>query len=190
VLANVSGGKPQAAAKRLLALFDAATTRGLGPYLVADAGEVRGFAYYTGTTFSVYADGPGEPIGAGGRYDELLARFGAPMAAVGLGLDLDALAWALRAANVAPSRRGERSVVVVGAADDPRVAALRAHGVAAIAIAYHDAALAHARSWGFSAVWNAATLFDVRSETATKLDVEGSADRVASGVARMLERAP
>jgi ATP phosphoribosyltransferase regulatory subunit len=46
--------------------------------------------------FSIYADGPGEPIGGGGRYDGLLARFGSPMPAVGFGVDLDALEWALR----------------------------------------------------------------------------------------------
>ena len=151
-------------------------------------GEVRGFAYYTGTTFSIYADGPGEPIGAGGRYDELLSRFGAPMAAVGFGLDLDALAWALRSAG-APAL-GHEGVVYVGTSDDGRVAALRARGVPTVAVAYHDAALAHARSWRFAAVWSGATLFDVRSETASAFDGHGDADRVAGVVARMLESLP
>src|SRR5205823_7018002 len=73
-------GTPAApAVARLLELFDAATARGLGPHLTADLAEVRGFAYYTGTIFHIYAEGPGEAIGAGGRYDELLARFGVPM---------------------------------------------------------------------------------------------------------------
>jgi ATP phosphoribosyltransferase regulatory subunit len=186
-----SNTRARAAAQRLLALFDEATARGLGPYLTADAGEVRGFAYYTGTTFSIYAEGPGEPIGAGGRYDELLSRFGAPMAAVGFGLDLDTLAWALRVAGAPGLPRN--GVVYVGAGDDGRVAALRARGIPTVAIGYHDAALAHARSWGFAAVWSGATLFDVRSEAATKIDVrgeadaQGDADRVSGIVARMLE---
>lgn len=185
----VSGNlEARAAAGRLLALFDAAVERGLGPFLTADAGEVRGFAYYTGTTFSIYAAGPGEPLGAGGRYDELLSRFGAPMAAVGFGLDLDALAWALRSAG-APGL-GHEGVVYVGTSDDGRVAALRARGVPTVAVAYHDAALAHARSWRFAAVWSGATLFDVRSETASAFDAQGDADRVAGVVARMLESLP
>lgn len=179
--------KAQAAARRLLALFDAAATRGLAPFLTADAGEVRGFAYYTGTTFSIYADGPGEPIGAGGRYDELLSRFGAPMPAIGFGLDLDTLAWALRTAGASPVARD--GVVYVGAADDGRVAALRARGIPAVALAYHDAALAHARSWGFALVWNGSTVFDVRTEAASSVDLGGDADRVAGLVARVLERA-
>ena len=68
--------------------------------LRVDLGEVRGFAYYTGAIFHVLAAGPGEPIGAGGRYDDLLARFDAPMPAVGFALDLDAVAWAREAAGV------------------------------------------------------------------------------------------
>ncbi len=181
--------KARAAAERLLALFDAAVARGLGPFLTADAGEVRGFAYYTGTTFSIYAEGPGEPIGAGGRYDELLSRFGAPMPAVGFGLDLDALAWSLRAAG-APSVSHE-GVVYVGPPDDGRVAALRARGIPTVAVATHDAALAHARSWRFRALWSGATLFDVRTETASafdaQFDAQGDADHAAGVVARMLE---
>ena len=196
VLTSTAGSFPRAiaAARRLLALFDAAATRGLASFLTADAGEVRGFAYYTGTTFSIYADGPGEPVGAGGRYDELLSRFGAPMAAVGFGLDLDALAWALR---TAPSRTSLRrdGVVYVGDGDDGRVAALRARGIPAVALPYHDAALAYARSWGFAAVWNGSTVFDVRTEAATHVDATsgaapGDADRVAGLVARVLETFP
>jgi ATP phosphoribosyltransferase regulatory subunit len=107
------------AAARLLELFDAACARGLEPHLTADLAEVRGFAYYTGTIFHIYAPGPGEAIGAGGRYDELLARFGAPMPSVGFALDLDSLSWALRAANV-PLAEDAR-VIVVGKDDDARV---------------------------------------------------------------------
>lgn len=92
----LDGTPAEPAAKRLLALFDAARERGLAARISADPGEVRAFAYYTGMIFSIYAEGPGEPIGGGGRYDDLLARFGSPMPAVGFGLDLDALEWALR----------------------------------------------------------------------------------------------
>ena len=186
----LGGTRANAAARRLLALFDAASKQGLAPYLTADAGEVRGFAYYTGTIFSIYAEGPGEPIGAGGRYDELLARFGAPMAAVGFGLDLDALAWALRTAGAAALPR--TGVVYVGDNTDGRVAALRRRGIPAVAVAYHDAALAHARSWGHAVVWNGPSVFDVAAETSTRIDADaaGDADREAALVARVLETLP
>ncbi|MBX3191640.1 MAG: ATP phosphoribosyltransferase regulatory subunit [Labilithrix sp.] len=150
------------AARRLLDLFDAAALRGLGAHLSADAGEVRGFAYYTGTIFSIYADGPGEPIGGGGRYDELLSRFGAPMPAVGLGLDLDALGWALReAGGPLPSRDG---VVIVGAHDDARAHELRARGVATVAVSAREQALAYARAWSFALVWDGESVLDLRSD--------------------------
>lgn len=185
VVAASGSASASIAARRALALFDGAAARGLGRFLTADAGEVRRFAYYTGTTFSIYAPGPGEPIGAGGRYDELLSRFGAPMAAIGFGLDLDTLAWALRAAG-APAVAPE-GVVCVGAADDERVSALRRRGIPAVSVAQHDEALAHARSWGFAAVWNGSTVFDVQTGAASTIDAEAPADRVAALVTRVLE---
>jgi ATP phosphoribosyltransferase regulatory subunit len=139
-----------AAVERLLALFDAASARGLGTHLSADLAEVRGFAYYTGMTFHLYAPGPGEAIGAGGRYDELLARFGAPMPAVGFALDVDNLAWALRAAGKAPALP-ERAVVV-GPPGDRRVAELRARGVEAVCAATRAEAVAYADAWGYSTI--------------------------------------
>jgi ATP phosphoribosyltransferase regulatory subunit len=134
--------------ERLAALFDAASRRGLGAHLAVDLAEVRGFEYYTGVIFHLYAAGPGDAIGAGGRYDELLARFGAPMPAVGFGLDLDRLAWALRAAGASIPTR-ER-VVVVGQPDDARLAELRARGVAAVSVRTRTEAEAWATTWGFT----------------------------------------
>jgi ATP phosphoribosyltransferase regulatory subunit len=165
----LAGTPAEAASKRLLSLYDAAAARGLEAHLSADAGEVRSFAYYTGLVFSIFAAGPGEPVGAGGRYDELLARFGAPMPAVGFGIDLDALAWAMRDAGHAHANGG--AVVVVGAHDDARIEALRRRGVAAIAIADESAARAYAKSWGHAHVWT---------------DTNGSLDEHADRIATML----
>jgi ATP phosphoribosyltransferase regulatory subunit len=145
------------AARRLLDLFDAASARGLAPNLVADLGEVRGFAYYTGTMFHVYAPGTGDAIASGGRYDELLARFGCSMPASGFAIDLDRASEALGAAGVAepPARR----VVVAGTGADGRAAELRATGVVAVVAPPGDeaAVLAWARAWGFTHVLDAAT---------------------------------
>ena len=77
--------------RHLLALDDA-----LGPgersHVVYDLGEVRGLDYYTGVHFEVFVSGTGRAAGAGGRYDELMGRFGRPMPAVGVSIDLDAIA--------------------------------------------------------------------------------------------------
>lgn len=80
------------AADRLVEVVEGARARGLGERLEIDLGEVRGLGYYTGLVFNVYLAGAPGPIGGGGRYDTLLARFGDPRPAVGFSLDLDALA--------------------------------------------------------------------------------------------------
>ncbi len=133
---------------RLTELFDAATALGLAEHLSVDLGEVRGFAYYTGPLFHIYADGPGEAVASGGRYDELLARFGAPMPAVGFAIDLDRLAWALRTAGSAPAV--EPRVIFVGASSRVHAHALRQAGMAAIVLGDRDEAVAYAHAWDFA----------------------------------------
>jgi ATP phosphoribosyltransferase regulatory subunit len=183
--ARLLAGTPAApAVARLLALFDAVVALGLAPAVVrADLAEVRGFAYYTGTIFHLYAHGPGEPIGAGGRYDELLGRFGVPMPSVGFALDLDSVASALRAANAAPE--AEARVVVVGTAADPRLVKLRATGIAAVALEDGAAALAYARAWGFTHLLDHGSLVDVTSGATSTL---GPDEALASLVAARSNR--
>lgn len=75
----------------LLAIDDALTTDERR-HVVYDLGEVRGLEYYTGIHFELFVAGCGRAAGAGGRYDDLMGRFGRPMPALGLALDIDALA--------------------------------------------------------------------------------------------------
>jgi ATP phosphoribosyltransferase regulatory subunit len=138
------------AADRLVALFDAARARGLDGQLTADVGEVRGFAYYTGPIFHIYAAGTGDALGSGGRYDELLARFGWDLPAAGFAIDLDRLREALEAAGAVPP--APVRVVVVGPPDAPSLRDLRARGIAAVSLEGRAAALAWAGAWGFSHV--------------------------------------
>jgi ATP phosphoribosyltransferase regulatory subunit len=159
------------AAKRLLALFDAAVRRGLGEHLTADLGEVRGFAYYTGTVFHAYATGTGDAIVSGGRYDELLARFGWDLPAAGFALDIDRAGEALTAAGIIPGAAAR--VVVVGAPDDRRIGDLRARGIAAVAQTDRSAALTWARAWGFTHVLDSSGWVDAVSgaSIASPLDI-------------------
>ena len=80
--------------EHLLALDDALTAEERR-HVVYDLGEVRGLDYYTGIHFEVFVAGCGRAAGAGGRYDELMGRFGRAMPALGVALDLDALAEAV-----------------------------------------------------------------------------------------------
>jgi ATP phosphoribosyltransferase regulatory subunit len=59
--------------------------------VIFDLGLTRGLTYYTGAVFEVYDAGLGAPLGGGGRYDDLLGRFGRELPACGWGLNLERL---------------------------------------------------------------------------------------------------
>jgi ATP phosphoribosyltransferase regulatory subunit len=63
--------------------------------VIFDLGLIRNIGYYTGAVFDVYDPALGAPIGGGGRYDELLGRFGRSLPAVGFALGIDRLHIAL-----------------------------------------------------------------------------------------------
>lgn len=93
-----------------------------------DLGDLRGFDYYTGMKFAAYAGGAPEAVLRGGRYDELLGRYGRPAHAAGFAIDLEAIAQAQRAAGIAPPRP-PLGVAVDG---QPLAQALRAAGLRAV----------------------------------------------------------
>jgi ATP phosphoribosyltransferase regulatory subunit len=63
--------------------------------VIFDLGLTRDLGYYTGAVFEVYDAALGQPIGGGGRYDELLGRLGRDLPAVGWGLNVERLHRAL-----------------------------------------------------------------------------------------------
>jgi ATP phosphoribosyltransferase regulatory subunit len=78
--------------------------------IIFDLGLVRNIGYYTGAVFDVYDPALGAPIGGGGRYDELLGRFGRKLPAVGFALGVDRLHIAL-----AGEERGTGALALAGA---------------------------------------------------------------------------
>ena len=68
-----------------------------------DLGELGGFNYESGVTFSAYADGAPDAIARGGRYDEVGKAFGRSRPATGFSMDLKAL---LPLTAEMPSRSG------------------------------------------------------------------------------------
>jgi ATP phosphoribosyltransferase regulatory subunit len=66
-----------------------------------DLGLLRDFDYYTGIVFEGYAPGLGFPVCGGGRYDNLLERFGCPCPATGFALGIERVMMASPAARVA-----------------------------------------------------------------------------------------
>jgi ATP phosphoribosyltransferase regulatory subunit len=144
-------GKTARVLAPLQALIDAASARGLARHLRVDLGEVRGFGYYTGPSFALLAEGPGEPIGGGGRYDELLGRFGRPLPGAGFALDLDHLAWAVSSKHGEAPEAARLDCVVsrTSAAVPPGGLAepLRAAGLRVAELGPDVDALAWARAW-------------------------------------------
>jgi ATP phosphoribosyltransferase regulatory subunit len=144
-----------AALARLRQLATHLGTLSLGVPVTFDLSDVRELGYYTGTVFQLLARGPGDPLGSGGRYDEVLGRFGLPLAAAGFAVDVDRLAWAMRASN----RRAESPLrfVVQGPADHARTRAhtLRAAGYVAAVVDEGVDAAQYARAWSFDG-WVAA----------------------------------
>ncbi|MEN9437860.1 MAG: hypothetical protein RIR09_2515 [Pseudomonadota bacterium] len=57
-----------------------------------DLADLRGYSYYSGAMFSLYAPGASDALARGGRYDEVGSVFGRRRPAVGFSLDIKALA--------------------------------------------------------------------------------------------------
>jgi ATP phosphoribosyltransferase regulatory subunit len=69
-------------------LYELLSERGVADRVIFDLGLVRELGYYTGVVFEVYDPAVGFALGGGGRYDELLGRFGPPRPACGVALDI------------------------------------------------------------------------------------------------------
>jgi ATP phosphoribosyltransferase regulatory subunit len=149
----LSGTPAEAPARDLRALYEAAREAGLAPNLVVDLGETWNFAYYTGMMFQVLADGPGEPIGSGGRYDRLFDRFGTPRPAAGFAVDLGNLGWALERSRVPLSRKVK--VLVIGpseaAGTGQVLSEFRRRGISC-ALGPDTSVVDYARAWRYSHV--------------------------------------
>lgn len=89
-------------------------TAGVASRVMVDLGIVRSFDYYTGIVLEIYAAGLGVPLGAGGRYDDVLAAFDAPAPAVGFAVGLERLSIALSEQGGAVEAALEPVVLVGG----------------------------------------------------------------------------
>ena len=96
-----------------------------GTKVTFDLADLRGYAYYTGARFAIYAQTAGDALARGGRYDEVGAVFGRNRPAVGFSLDVKAL---IEAVPAQPLRAAIRAPW--GEASDLRsaIAALRTQG--------------------------------------------------------------
>ncbi len=68
-----------------------------GARVTFDLSDLRGYSYYSGARFAIYADGASDALVRGGRYDEVGAVFGRNRPAAGFSLDLKQLVSAVPA---------------------------------------------------------------------------------------------
>lgn len=112
---------------RLAQLYQFLCAAGHRDSLLLDLGEFRGFEYYDGAVFDVFASGVGVELGGGGRYDHLIGRFGRNLPSTGFALDVDHLFEALEFPQagaegprvdyvVAGPRRSTRAVIEIAKA--------------------------------------------------------------------------
>lgn len=85
------GTKAVEALEYLHSVYNDLAPLGLGDKLIIDLGLVQRNDYYTGIVFTGYINGIGDAVISGGRYDNLLAEFDAPMCASGFAVDTDAI---------------------------------------------------------------------------------------------------
>ncbi len=99
--------------------------------VMLDFGLIGRHNYYTGAVYEVYASGLGFTVANGGRYDNLLRRFGEPLPATGFAISLE------RLMSVLPDREPPPLLVLVGGAvEATRLAAqLRSSGVPVLHLA-------------------------------------------------------
>lgn len=103
---------------------------GIQDQVVIDLGVLRGFDYYTGIIFEGYSPNLGYPLLGGGRYDNLLDKFGTPTAATGFAVGIERVLLAL-----GDREPDSQPHCVVSGSDLPAVLAkareLREHGIIA-----------------------------------------------------------
>ncbi len=86
---RLGGGAVERATSRLQATFEAVSARGIADRVQLDLGLLRDLGYYTGAILEVYDPALGHILGGGGRYDELMGRFGRSLPAAGFALYLE-----------------------------------------------------------------------------------------------------
>lgn len=88
-LVSVRNPRSRRSLRDLSEVYSVIESLGLERFLTLDLGEVRGLDYYTGMVFKIYSSSGGFELGGGGRYDDLLAKFGWNLPSVGFSFTLD-----------------------------------------------------------------------------------------------------
>ena len=104
---SIGGPAVERASAKLAETMEGLAAAGIADRVQVDFGLLRDLGYYTGAILEVYDPAVGQAIGGGGRYDDLLGRFGRPLPAAGFALFLERLHIAQAAAAEARGEEGQ-----------------------------------------------------------------------------------
>ena len=96
----VNNDRSRKVIERLKELYEVLKLYGVTKYVSFDLGMISMNNYYTGVIFNAYTYGVGDAIARGGRYDNLLGKFGKNAPAIGFMIVIDDLISALYRQNV------------------------------------------------------------------------------------------
>jgi len=102
---ELGGSAVERATARIQETYEALVARGVAERVQIDLGLLRDLGYYSGAILEVYDPAVGHVLGGGGRYDDLLRRFGVNQPAAGFALYVERV----HLAQAEESRRGGQS---------------------------------------------------------------------------------
>lgn len=100
------------ALENLVQVYQVLKTYGLADHIIIDLGETYAFDYHTGVVFQVFTESLGYPIGGGGRYDNLIGRFGYACPATGFAFELEMVLAALDVEGMLPADQGPDFLII------------------------------------------------------------------------------
>src|SRR3990170_9057518 len=83
----------------------------LQAYVLFDLCDIRGIDYYTGMFFEIFSPGMAYPIGRGGRYDNLIGKFGDACPSTGFAINIESVIMAKEKQGILTSTMGLTSLL-------------------------------------------------------------------------------
>ena len=128
------GEEAEAALENLRGILGHLEVHGCLDAVILDLGLIGRYGYYTGVVYEAYSPHLGFTVASGGRYDDLLSRFGDPLPATGFAISLE------RLLSILPERKPEPLLVLVGNSVEATGSArrLRERGVSMLQLAAEE----------------------------------------------------
>ena len=112
LLNDATNVRSRNAISRLIALYKLLKEAGYDKYITFDLSMLSKYHYYTGIIFTAYTYGVGNAIVKGGRYDQLIEKFGKKAPSVGCVFQIDEILTALRRTGLSTRSEEGKTVIV------------------------------------------------------------------------------